>query len=448
MTDSRRQSAADKIDAMPTKAFFVDMLTKDIALEQAVLDLVDNSVDGAKRFPSDDELPFSGYRIRLRISSRAFTLSDNCGGFSTDAARDYAFRFGRPLETPRESGSIGQFGVGMKRALFKFGKKFLVRSTTKNERWSINVDVDEWEKNDDWHFDWATKINLSTDHDTTLGTFIRVNTLRPAVAARFSTELFKSTLRELIKGKHRQFIAQGLAISINGRHIDATNLYLLVRDDLSPGYDEFKLESDDEADVIVRIIAGVGTSSPREAGWYVVCNGRVVLEAERSKTTGWGVVDQKISSAPSYHNQFARFRGIILFDSIDSARVPWNTTKDDIDADSDVWQRAFPRMMEMMRPVIDFLYELDRDVDEFTKDHSALFQYVDRAASVRSETVSHKKAFTAPRRAEVSKGPRQVKIQYHRPINDIEFLQDELGVPSAKQVGEKTFDMALRQQRR
>lgn len=40
--------SADRINAEPTKAFFVDMLTRDIPLEQAVLDLVDNSVDGAK----------------------------------------------------------------------------------------------------------------------------------------------------------------------------------------------------------------------------------------------------------------------------------------------------------------------------------------------------------------------------------------------------------------
>ena len=37
------------INAHPTKAFFVDMITRDIALEQAVLDLVDNSVDAASR---------------------------------------------------------------------------------------------------------------------------------------------------------------------------------------------------------------------------------------------------------------------------------------------------------------------------------------------------------------------------------------------------------------
>ncbi len=36
-----------KAKASPTKAFFVRMITRDIALEDCVLDLLDNSVDSA-----------------------------------------------------------------------------------------------------------------------------------------------------------------------------------------------------------------------------------------------------------------------------------------------------------------------------------------------------------------------------------------------------------------
>ena len=35
----------DEIDVEPTKALFVDMLTRDILLNRAVLDLIDNSVN-------------------------------------------------------------------------------------------------------------------------------------------------------------------------------------------------------------------------------------------------------------------------------------------------------------------------------------------------------------------------------------------------------------------
>lgn len=66
------------ISAEPTKAFFVDMLTRDIALEQAVLDLVDNSVDGAKALKGDNPLlPFEGRKIQIIFSKERFEIFDN-----------------------------------------------------------------------------------------------------------------------------------------------------------------------------------------------------------------------------------------------------------------------------------------------------------------------------------------------------------------------------------
>lgn len=43
-----------KIDASPTKSFFVYIIIKDIALDKAILDLIDNCVDGAKRLRPDE----------------------------------------------------------------------------------------------------------------------------------------------------------------------------------------------------------------------------------------------------------------------------------------------------------------------------------------------------------------------------------------------------------
>ena len=40
---------ADKANGTPTKDFFVDMLTRDIDLNDAILDLLDNCLDGAIR---------------------------------------------------------------------------------------------------------------------------------------------------------------------------------------------------------------------------------------------------------------------------------------------------------------------------------------------------------------------------------------------------------------
>ena len=38
-----------KVNANPTKEFFISMLTRDIDIRAAILELIDNSIDGAKR---------------------------------------------------------------------------------------------------------------------------------------------------------------------------------------------------------------------------------------------------------------------------------------------------------------------------------------------------------------------------------------------------------------
>lgn len=442
-SDQERQPSAE-----PTREFFVDMLTRDIPLEQAVLDLVDNSVDGAKKLAAEGG-DFGAHSVHLVINGTLFSITDDCGGFSKDDAINYAFRFGRPAGSRRTPGSIGQFGVGMKRALFKFGDHFVVRSATPDEEWAVALDVPDWMENGDWHFPWADFGDNRTISKGKPGTEIVVDRLRPEVALRFGTVNFVNLVMELIRSKHRQFISQGLKISVNGKRIDASDIVLSLGDQLKPGYDELTITDEGETSVSVKIIVGIGQSIPKEAGWYVICNGRVVLSADRRSVSGWGLLEEQSNRLmmPSFHNQYARFRGIVWFDSEDSSRVPWNTTKTDIDADSAVWQRAFERMIEMMRPVITFLNELDQDIDENTRDNSPLFQYVSQVPVIRAEKVTSKSAFVAPNRQSVQFKPKTVKIQYSKLIEDVEFLKDELDLGSAKAVGEKTFDMILEAQR-
>ena len=47
--DKDKQNPYESVDAAPVKSFFVYMLTRDIRLEDAILDLLDNCVDGILR---------------------------------------------------------------------------------------------------------------------------------------------------------------------------------------------------------------------------------------------------------------------------------------------------------------------------------------------------------------------------------------------------------------
>lgn len=131
------------IEGNPTKKFFIEMITRDISIEDAIIDLLDNSIDGANRINPND---YSGLNIYLIVNEEYFEIKDNCGGFSIDTAKRYAFRFGRPEDAPKGNGTVGRFGIGMKRSLFKIGKAFTVESQFKQDSFKVEVDVDKWSK--------------------------------------------------------------------------------------------------------------------------------------------------------------------------------------------------------------------------------------------------------------------------------------------------------------
>lgn len=439
----------DEIDAAPTKSFFIDMFTRDIPLDQAILDLVDNSVDGAKALAAAEGGTFAQRWIKLEFDRTKFRIIDNCGGFGRLAARQYAFKFGRPSGAARTPHSIGQFGVGMKRALFKFGRHFVVASATAAESWMVEVPVDAWEATKAWTFEMSNTPPGSDVSPESPGTEIVVTSLRPEVSAKFSLGSFENSIVELIKSKHRQFIGDGLVISVNGTHVAATKLAVLTNEGLLPGIDTLEWQ-EDGVKITARIVVAVGFSSPKKAGWYVVCNGRVILEADRTPITGWGLVEESKDRMviPSFHNQFARFRGVVYFDSDDSSKVPWNTTKTNVDQDNKYWTAAFSRMMEMMRPVIDFLNELDADIEEYTREESPLLSFVSRSQAVSPDALLITRPFSSPPRGTIVKGPQMITIQYRRTVEDVKLLQEVYNVSSARAVGEATFDVALRKQKR
>ena len=120
----------------PDKNLFIQMLTRDVELVPAILDLWDNSVDGALRYVErDDDGNFvdkslDGFHIEIAVNNDSFSIVDNCGGIPLVTARDYAFRLGRSQDAPSVDGAVGSFGVGMKRTLFKMGDNFRVESNS------------------------------------------------------------------------------------------------------------------------------------------------------------------------------------------------------------------------------------------------------------------------------------------------------------------------------
>ncbi len=419
------------VEAAPTKDLFIYMLTRDINLIDAIVDLTDNSIDGARRLRSDDR--YDDLWVRIEATQKHFKITDNCGGLDEDTARHYAFRFGRPPGMPSTRHSVGQFGVGMKRSLFKLGRKFQVESRTDTGYFRIEVNVDEWKERPEWEFRFDELApQPPTDYPDATNTRITVTDLYESVAESFGLENFLNHLRSRLKYSQREAIAKGLTISLNKLAIEEATIYFLQSDELKVANRENTIEGNSPMNI--RLLTGVAASDPNSAGWHVFCNGRLVLQADKSLTTGWG--ENSGTTIPVYHNQFARFRACAFFDCDDAGLLPWNTTKNGVNMDSLSYTSARLQMIMMMRPVIDFLNKLDMEKNQ---DDKPLENAINNAKLVSLSEVIPAERFEIVVKVSPQK-PSTRNITYSRPAEDIERVRDILGAKTLREVGEKTFD--------
>jgi len=433
------------VKAEPTKEFFIEMLTRDIELKRAIVDLVDNSVDGARRIGTRKS--FDGLWVKIEARTDAFVIADNCGGIPETLARDYAFRFGRPPGTPSLKHSVGQFGVGMKRALFKLGKRAEIESTSARFAFRVVVDVDEWQDKPEWTFEFEDPRRPSKGRQFAKGkrgTRIQVSRLHSEVSSEFGLENFANRLADEIAAAHLYSMQKGLKITLNGHRLKAEPLTLQQSRYLKPAYEEMVLEG---GKVKVRLYAGLSHSErprgdPKEAGWYIFCNDRLVLGADKSDVTGWigGRTD-----VPKYHNQYAHFRGYAFFDSDDAGLLPWNTTKTGVDENSPRYRPVRQRMMSLMQPVIGFLNAVKDETDRAEKGaETPLREALKEASRKKLADLKTADAFVAPEPGVSREGPRTGRIQYSRPVTEIKRVQKALEVGTYWEAGDKTFEHYLR----
>ncbi len=434
------------VDATPTKGLFIRMLTRDIALIPSIIDLVDNCADGARRIRGDRS--YKGLWARIEISSNQFRLADNCGGISVDVARQYAFRIGRAQGAPSVKHSIGEFGVGMKRAIFKLGNYFRVESITNASRFVIEEDIVEWSKKPEWEYEFSELEEDKRFNRDEQGTIITVTDLYDSVDQQFALDTFLSELKEELKVKLRCPISSGLAITVNGLPVDAEPLHMLRSKDLAPAYTELVFQERGRKSVKARLYCGLAASNDpnrvrEEAGWHVICNGRLILEGDKTSATGWGN-DADDLSIPGFHGQFNSLRGYAYFDSDDPGRLPWNTTKTGLNMDSPVYRAVRLHMKRMMRPVVDFLNKLkdEKSEREAGKQPGPLEAFISSAKPMDLHKIQKRPTFKAPtvRSKGGEKGPVLQRIQYDKPKNVVLEVKRVLKASSYKEVGAKTFD--------
>jgi len=434
-----------KINASPTKEFFISILVRDVKLNAAIADLVDNCVDGALRARPDGN--YNGLKVMLKFDSESFSIEDNCGGIPAETAINYAFRFGRPSDMPKTLGSVGQFGVGMKRSLFKIGSFFNIVSISANSDFILEIDVDDWRSKvgpdgkELWEFEF-TQLNLYTSHDAKeWGTSITVTKLHDEIALEFGYENFRLRLIDDLKNKHEESLTKGLEIEVNGFTLAHDEARLISGLSIKPIKIVRNIDLPGKPVISVEIYAGiVKDSDPEQSGWYVSCNGRLILRADKTRVTGWDEQFENVK-IPKAHGQFARFRGYLRFTCDDADLLPWNTTKSEINEESNVYQAIKPEMILAMRQVIDFLNKLDSELDS---DDRLLTDAVRSSAEVKLSCLSERATFEFPTPPTTPPKPKVRTISYQMPAERVERAMELLNAGTLKEVGTETFDYFMR----
>jgi hypothetical protein len=225
-----------------------------------------------------------------------------------------------------------------------------------------------------------------------------------------------------------------MRISINGSEILPHKFELRTGDELEPVHFTYLDDG-----VNVSISAGLanlpdedtGPSEERSGvdyfGWFVVCNDRIVLAADKTPKTVWG--DDGFAV---WHPQYNGFMGIVSFDSNDPSQLPWATTKRDVDKASPVYQRAIARMKTATKQYIAYSNARKSAITE------------SKEAEARSHPVSVKelKPATTMRLPTVATTSAYVTISYQAARTDVKKVAAALGSPSmaATKVGKKTFN--------
>ena len=440
----------------PTKAFFVNMITRDITLEDSILDLIDNSIDGASKCEGnppinlDDTVDLSKYRISLIASQDTFSIIDNCGGMTLDDAADYAFTFGRRSDEAHSNYSIGVYGIGMKRAAFKLGRDIRVNSTfldNDQERFSFSVpiDVDQWTQTDvpPWDFDIDVAEHLEEN-----GVKIVVQRLTREARISFDNPEFLENLRRTIARDYSLYLSRGLTIALNKRPIAGIPIKLRISDDFVPMRHQYDVSLEDlngsaDETVSVEIIAGMTAPPPENTepderidaeriyGWYVACNGRIVLAADRTGVSGWGTPDW-----PQWHYQYTGFLGIVMFTATNAAWLPLTTTKRSVDLSSDVFLRARIHMRDVSKRWISYTNERKRDL-------ATAKEIEQRAVEVAIGNIERQQTVQLPMIPK-QKVERRANVNYSVPVSRMKRLAKEFGSIqlSYRDVGLKSFEYA------
>ena len=435
---------AETVSFYPTKKLFIDVLTRDISIRDCIFDLLDNAVDSYTRNRLSETR-----HVRVNFTSERFEIMDECGGIRKDQLLNEVFRFGL-LDLSVKAETIGVYGIGLKRSIFKIGRNILLETDDGRDYCKLEIGVDEWIEDDkNWDIE-LTETSGSRLNGSKPYTLLRITDLRDEAKDLFDSPLFETTLKETASIYYSLYISN-------------SEVQFFINDEELPGF-EIKIRASEDyrpvryretyGDVRLEIICWLDVSDAEEKrkrrekgkiGWNVYMNKRLVILDDTSPDTGWRGTKPYL---PRYHPIFYQFVGIVFLSTDQPYKLPVNTSKNNFNTESRIYQHLIIRMCDVARPLIDYLadkYERTKrrmDITERTAVEDIKNDTDEQSKHLKESTLAdaeYVEEFIPPPMVERPK-IAETTIRYRKAKERVELVKKILDVASNWEVGSETFE--------
>lgn len=350
----------DTVNFSPNKADIYIAIKSDVDVEEAFLELFDNVFDNWERVSEKTDALRAEVFLRVTDDGeQELVIRDNSGGVRRDEL-DMLFALGRSAKD-EVSGSVGAFGVGLKAAILRLGDEATIATRHKGAETGYGFTVDrEWLDEDGWE-------RPVEEFDLPAGvTEIRLRRLN----FNFSNKI--EDLKDTLESTYEIFLGGGPRPDIQDYDFE-----LRVGDETLPREDDWdvnwayppfdglhprqfrNIELDSrEASEPVKLHVTVGLLQEArmdESGSDVFVQNRKVHDAVKNEQGGFGVTRYMGQFKDSQHK---RLKIIVEMETEGDARdLPWTSSKNMLDLDSQIAQQAFNWVGRIAEPYYNATYQ-------------------------------------------------------------------------------------------
>lgn len=332
------------VEAGVNSGFLENTLTTDISVLESILDLIDNSIDAARDMLLNNNvdldayhLPksYSGYSVHLRLGEKSIGILDNCGGIDEKTLKTRAFKI---ADVSSHKFGIGHYGIGLKRALLKFGKVYGMASDNGQSLIKMRFNSSM--------IGMGNIEGLVYNPTGKYKTLFIVSNIKSEVRMDIEREDWFNHAIGVLELRYAIYIQKGFKISISSSYLKKYKKiegYIpLVRKDcaIKPVKEYKNIDG-----VNVYIDSGVhekyyfssepghnvanNTALTSQFGLYYVCNDRVIVGASKAKEYGW--------KTGAWHSEYNGFVAVVRYVSEDSTKMPWNTIKTSLRVETSIF---------------------------------------------------------------------------------------------------------------